>query len=110
MRVRTESGVSQGGSSVASGRLTSDDPADALADELERRGLGGPAAILLDAHRPLLPLIQQGAIFLSPLLHSLLGTRRFGLLRRTFEDPATYDRVAARLAREPVDEPADGRP
>ena len=69
---------------------------DALADELERRGVGGPAAILLDAHRPLLPLIRQGAIFLGPLL----GPRRFGLLRQALDDPAAYDRLTARLERD----------
>lgn len=72
--------------------------ADALADELERRGIGGPAAILMDAHRPLLPLLRQGAIFLGPLLNPLLGRRRFGVLRQVLDDPATYDRLAARLA------------
>jgi hypothetical protein len=82
---------------VASGRLTSD-PADALAGELERRGIGGPAAILLDAHRPLLPLIRQGSLFLGPLLGSLLGSRRYGILRQALDDPETYDRLAAALA------------
>ena len=92
MRARTESGVSREGSRVAS--------VDALADELERRGVGGPAAILLDAHRPLLPLIRQGAIFLGPLLGPLLGPRRFGLLRQALDDPAAYDRLTARLERD----------
>lgn len=82
---------------MASGRLTSEQ-ADALADELERRGIGGPAAILLDAHRPLLPLIRQGAIFLGPFLSPLLGRRRYGILRQAVHDPATYERLAARLA------------
>lgn len=72
--------------------------ADALADELERRGVGGPAAILMDAHRPLLPLLRQGVIFLGPLLNPLLGARRFGLLRHALDDSAAYDRIAARLA------------
>ena len=75
-------------------------PTDTLADELTRRGIAGPAAILLDAHRPLLPLLRQGAIFLSPLLSPLLGVRRFGLLRQTLDDPASYDRLADRLAGE----------
>jgi len=98
MRPRTEPGVSQGGSSVASGRLTSE-PADQLADELERRGVGAPAAILLDAHRPFLPLIRQGAIFLGPLLGPIVGRRRIGILRSALDDPATFERLAARLAR-----------
>ena len=79
--------------------------ADALADELERRGVGGPASILMDAHRPLLPLLQQGAIFLGPLLGPLLGPRRFGLLRRVLDDPATYERLAARLVGDGRDHP-----
>lgn len=89
---------------MASGRLTSE-PADLLADELERRGLGAPAAILLDAHRPLLPLLRQGAIFLGPLLGQLLGPRRHGILSRAISDPASYERLAARLAgRRPEDQ------
>jgi hypothetical protein len=92
-----------GGSSVASERLTSE-PAERLADELERRGIGGPAAILLDAHRPLLPLIRQGAIFLGPLLGTLLGPRRHGILRIAEDDPAAYERLTARLAGEPPEE------
>ena len=33
-----------------------DDAARALANELRRRGLAAPAALLIDAHRPLSPL------------------------------------------------------
>jgi len=80
--------------------------AETLADELERRGVGGPAAILLDAHRPLLPLMRQGAIFLGPLLNPLLGPRRLASLREALDDPTTYDRLAARLAGERTDPPA----
>jgi len=80
-------------------------PADALADELERRGVAAPAAILMEAHRPLLPLLRQGLIFLGPLLSPLLGASRFGGLREVFDDPAAYDRIAARLADERQDSP-----
>jgi hypothetical protein len=77
---------------------------DTLAEELERRGVAGPAAILLDAHRPLLPLVRQGVVFLGPLLSPLLGPRRYDLLRQILEDPATYDGLTDRLAGErPVD-------
>ncbi|MEP7040120.1 MAG: hypothetical protein ABI864_00945 [Chloroflexota bacterium] len=79
--------------------------ADALADELERRGVGGPAAILMDAHRPLLPLLRQGAIFLGPLLNPLLGPRRLDALQQALDDPAVYDRIAARLGSERRDAP-----
>ncbi|MBA3688045.1 MAG: hypothetical protein H0W81_04345 [Chloroflexi bacterium] len=73
---------------------------DSVADELERRGVAAPAALLMEAHRPLLPLLRQGIIFLGPLLSPLLGTRRFGMLREALEDPAVYDRIAARLTGE----------
>jgi len=80
--------------------------ADALADELERRGVGGPAAILMDAHRPLLPLLRQGVIFLGPLLSPLLGPRRSGALRGALDDSATYDRIASVLSGERRDLPS----
>jgi hypothetical protein len=99
MRLRTESEVSQEGSSLASGSLPAES-VEMLADALERRGVGAPAAILLDAHRPLLPLIRQGAIFLGPLLNQLLGPRRLGMLREALDDPDLYDALAARLAGE----------
>ncbi len=76
---------------------------DSLADELERRGVAGSAAILMDAHRPLLPLLRQGVIFLGPLLSPLLGSRRFDVLRKAVEDPVAYDRIADRLAGERPD-------
>ena len=78
---------------------------DALVDELERRGVAGPAAILMDAHRPLLPLLRQGVIFLGPLLNPLLGPRRFDELRGVLDDPLRFDEIAARLARSRPDLP-----
>jgi hypothetical protein len=72
--------------------------ADRLAVELDRRGLAAPAAIVLDAHRAFLPLLRQGAIFFGPLLAPVIGPRRFATLRRVLEDPASYERLAARLA------------
>jgi len=72
--------------------------ADRLAAELDRRGLAAPAAIVLDAHRPLLPLMRQGAIFLGPILAPMIGPRRFAALRRLLDDPPSYERLAARLA------------
>jgi len=88
---------------LASGNLPSES-VDVLADELERRGVGAPAAILLDAHRPLLPLIRQGAIFLGPLLDQILGPRRLRILRQALDDPDAYDALTARLA---ADRPDD---
>lgn len=50
-------------------------PAEALAHELRRRGLAAPAALLLDAHLPLGPLIGSAATFLGPLVRAAAGRR-----------------------------------
>jgi hypothetical protein len=52
-----------------------EDAARALAHELRRRGLAAPAGLLLDAHRPLAPLIGTAATFLGPLVGSVAGRR-----------------------------------
>lgn len=46
-----------------------------LAAEIRRRGLAAPARLLLEAHRPLQPLLGDLATFLSPMLRPLLGGR-----------------------------------
>jgi hypothetical protein len=73
------------------------EPAEHIAAQLERRGLATPARLLLDAHRPLRPLLAQAGIFLSPVVGPLLG-RGFGDLATTLDDPAAYDALVERLA------------
>ena len=68
------------------------DPTESLADELRRRGLAAPARLLLDAHRPLRPLLSQAGTFLSPLLRPLFG-RRASVLQATLDEPGVYDRL-----------------
>jgi hypothetical protein len=46
-----------------------------IADELERRGLGAAAELLIGAHRPLRPLLEDLATFADPILRPLLGDR-----------------------------------
>jgi hypothetical protein len=70
-----------------------------LVDALDRRGLVGPASILLEAHRPILPLVSQGVIFLGPLLAPMIGLRRFAALRRAIDDPDALEQLASRLGR-----------
>ena len=43
--------------------------------ELERRGLGAVASLLIEAHRPLRPLAEDLATFADPILRPLLGER-----------------------------------
>ena len=46
-----------------------------IADDLERRGLGAAAELLIGAHRPLRPLLEDLATFADPILRPLLGDR-----------------------------------
>jgi hypothetical protein len=68
-----------------------------LAVELERRGLAAPAALLLDAHRPLVPLLRQASIFLGPFLSPVAGTSLMRGLRDVLDHPEAYDALARRL-------------
>jgi hypothetical protein len=46
----------------------SDEVAARLAAELERRGLSEPARLLIEAHRPLAPLLSDLGAALAPLV------------------------------------------
>lgn len=63
---------------------------DALLVALHRRGLAVPLRLLLDAHRPLTPLLSDAAAFLAPVLEPL-GLRDLPVL---LADPG---RTASRL-------------
>jgi hypothetical protein len=67
-----------------------------LVEMLRRRGLAAPARLLLDAHRPLRPLVAEAGAFLDPLLRPLLG-HRASLLQGTLDDPDLYDDLIERL-------------
>jgi hypothetical protein len=71
-------------------------PERRVADELDRRGLAVPAAVLVDAHRPLAPLVADLSVALGPLVRALLG-RRADELRAIAEDPDGLDRLADEL-------------
>ena len=84
----------------------SSDPARRIAGELERRGLGAPARLLADAHRPLRPLIADLGVALGPLARTL-GGYRIDSLSRWLEEPGALDRLVVALdeEREPHAEP-----
>jgi hypothetical protein len=75
-----------------------DERSEALAAELRRRGLAAPAHLLLEAHRPLRPLLANAALFLSPLARPLLGGRAADL-QAMLDDDAGYDELIRELER-----------
>jgi hypothetical protein len=76
----------------------SDERSEALAAELRRRGLAAPAHLLLEAHRPLRPLLSNAALFVSPLARTLFGRRMDGL-QAMLDDDAAYRRLISELSR-----------
>jgi len=69
---------------------------ESLAEALRRRGLAAPARLLLDAHRPLRPLMAEMGVFFSPVLRPLLG-RRYRALQDLLEHDTTYDQLIESL-------------
>jgi len=65
---------------------------ESIAEALRRRGLAAPARLVLDAHRPLRPLIAETGVFLSPILRPLFG-RRYRELQELLERDSSYDQL-----------------
>jgi hypothetical protein len=74
----------------------SDDRSEALAAELRRRGLAAPAHLLLEAHRPLRPLLGNLALFLSPMARPLFG-RGTDAIQSMLDEESEYDGLVRRL-------------
>ncbi|HEX6138988.1 MAG TPA: hypothetical protein VF013_00820 [Candidatus Limnocylindria bacterium] len=75
---------------------------ESLAKELRRRGLGAPVRLLLDAHRPLRPLLGDALTFIGPTLRPILG-RGVADLERAVRDPAAYERLIDDLGEDPAE-------
>ena len=73
-----------------------------LADQLERRGLAAPARLLLDAHRPLTPLLSDLGAAFGPLLGTALG-RLADDPRALLDDPHGIDGLVSELHRRESD-------
>ena len=74
----------------------SDDPARRLAEELDRRGLAVPGRLLVDAHRPLSPLLADLGAALGPLTRAVAG-QRGAAIARWLERPGALDEVVQAL-------------
>lgn len=74
---------------------------ESLSSALARRGLAAPALLLLEAHRPIRPLLALGATFLMPIARPLIGSAA-AEVAKTLDDEAAYDRLTDGLRREAV--------
>lgn len=80
-----------------------DGPARRLADAVGRHGLATPARVLVDAHRPLEPLLADLGAAIGPLLSSVIG--RDADLRAVVDRPGGLDRLIEELDRRPPEAP-----
>ena len=71
-------------------------PERRLAEDLTRRGLRVPAQILVEAHRPLAPLLSDVGAALGPLAR-IVGGPRAGAMAGLLEEPTGLDRLAEEL-------------
>jgi hypothetical protein len=82
------------------------DPTRQVADALRRHGLATPARLLVDAHRPLAPLLSDLGAALRPMTAGLPVGRRTAIAD-ALSDERTLDRLLAELD---ATEEADARP
>ena len=82
--------------------MTDNGQAEGVARELRRRGLSTPARLLLEAHRPIRPLLSDASTFLGPLLAPLFG-RHLGAIDATLASDEAYDGLLERLDAEDPD-------
>ena len=73
-------------------------PARQIAGALARRGLASPARLLLDAHRPLAPLLADAGAMLAPLVR-LAGGRAMEDFARLVEEDDAITELMAELTR-----------
>jgi hypothetical protein len=71
-----------------------------LAEAIDRRGLGEPARLLADAHRPMAPFLGEMAAAYGPLAR-LLGAAPIDDLRAVLEDPDGLEQLAGELGARP---------
>lgn len=75
-----------------------DGPARRLAEELDRRGLAVPGRLLVDAHRPLAPLLSDLGAAFGPIIGAALG-RIADDPRALLDDPHGLDVLVEQLDR-----------
>ena len=71
-------------------------PAETFLRWVRRKGLRAPAALLLELHRPLMPLAWSAAMLCGGVLAPLFGPDYYEKIE-ALRDPELLDRILARL-------------
>ena len=74
-----------------------DELVDALARKIANKGLGMPAVLFLEMHRPLSFLMGQSLWFAMPFLGALMEPRLVAEYSRLLESPDSVDRLIERI-------------
>ena len=64
-----------------------------IAERIVLKGLGAPAILFLEMHRPLSGLLYNLSLLSSPVLSALFGPRAESYTRKIFESPDNFDRL-----------------
>jgi len=70
--------------------------AETLLRWVQRKGLRAPAALLLEMHRPLMPLAWSAAMLVGGVVAPLFGPNYYEKIE-ALRDPELLDRLLARL-------------
>ncbi|MGB2820788.1 MAG: hypothetical protein WBF17_07400 [Phycisphaerae bacterium] len=82
-------------------------PAETLLRWVERKELQAPAALLLELHRPLMPLAWSAAMLFGGVLAPLFGPDYYEKIE-ALRDPELLDRILKRLEASSRSRGADG--
>jgi hypothetical protein len=79
-----------------------------VATKISQLGLETPAVLMLEAHKPLTFFVNQGLIFLTPILYPLFGgnTQRAA---KFFEDRQNVEKLIQRIEQKAADREQDER-
>ena len=72
------------------------DAGEAILRWIERKRLQAPATLLLELHRPLMPLAWSAAMLFGGVVAPLFGADYYERIE-ALRDPAVLDRILARL-------------
>ncbi len=91
------------GSSMPQPEEIGEEIVEAVAREIQLRGLTGPAMMFLEASRPYRPLGSQAMLFFDPVLRGVFGGD-VADVQRVLADDSSIDRLMERL--EEIDDEA----